>query len=42
MGWIFKDEPATPPDPKAARTRVMLLSLPVCVAGTGGAGDVRA
>lgn len=26
--WIFKDEPTGPPDPKAARTRALLLSLP--------------
>src|SRR6516225_4909352 len=33
MGWIFKDEPATPPDPKAERTRVMLLALPFALLG---------
>jgi hypothetical protein len=33
MGWIFKDEPATPPDPKAERTRVMLLVLPFGLLG---------
>jgi len=33
MGWIFKDEPATPPDAKAERTRVMLLALPFALLG---------
>lgn len=32
--WIFKDEPALPPDPKTARTRVILLSLPFVLLGT--------
>ncbi len=32
--WIFKDEPSLPPDPKAARTRVILLSLPFVLLGT--------
>ena len=31
--WVFKDEPSTPPDPKAARTRAMLLSLPFALLG---------
>src|SRR5208282_2129818 len=31
--WIFKDEPASPPDPKVARTRAMLLSLPFAIVG---------
>ena len=31
--WIFKDEPPGPPDPKAARTRAMLLSLPFALLG---------
>lgn len=31
--WIFKDEPPMPPDPKAARTRAMLLSLPFALLG---------
>jgi hypothetical protein len=30
---IFKDEPAAPPDPKAVRTRTILLSLPFAVVG---------
>jgi len=33
MSWIFKDEPSTPPDPKAARTRAILLSLPFALLG---------
>src|SRR5579862_3217964 len=33
MGWIFKDEPSLPPDPKAERTRVMLLALPFALLG---------
>ena len=33
MGWIFKDEPATPPDAKAERTRVILLALPFALLG---------
>jgi hypothetical protein len=33
MSWIFKDEPSTQPDPKAARTRVILLSLPFALLG---------
>jgi len=33
MSWIFKDEPTGPPDPKAARTRAILLSLPFAVLG---------
>ena len=33
MGWIFKDEPATPPDPKTERTRVLLLALPFAILG---------
>ncbi len=31
--WIFKDESSSPPDPKAARTRAMLLSLPFAIVG---------
>jgi hypothetical protein len=31
--WIFKDEPSSPPDPKAERTRVILLSLPFALLG---------
>ena len=31
--WIFKDEPSPPPDPKAARTRAMLLSAPFVLMG---------
>jgi len=31
--WIFKDEPSTPPDPKAARARAILLSLPFALLG---------
>ena len=31
--WIFKDEPSSPPDPKAARTRAILLSLPFAIVG---------
>jgi len=31
--WIFKDEPSSPPDPKAARARAMLLSLPFAIVG---------
>ena len=31
--WIFKEEPSTPPDPKAARTRAVLLSLPFALLG---------
>jgi len=31
--WIFKDEPSAPPDPKTARTRVILLSLPFVLLG---------
>ena len=34
MSLIFKDEPSLPPDPKAARTRVILLSLPFALLGT--------
>jgi hypothetical protein len=34
MSWIFKDEPSTPPDPKAARKRVLLLASPFAVLGT--------
>src|SRR6516225_11781871 len=33
MGWIFKDEPATPPDPKTERTRVFFLALPFALLG---------
>ena len=33
MGWIFKDEPATPPDAKGERTRVILLALPFALLG---------
>src|SRR3974390_2146375 len=33
MGWIFKDEPATPPDPKTERTRVILVALPFAIWG---------
>ncbi|HUA39165.1 MAG TPA: hypothetical protein VMA35_12310 [Candidatus Sulfopaludibacter sp.] len=33
MGWIFKDEPSLPPDPKAERTRVILLALPFALLG---------
>ncbi len=31
--WIFKDESSSTPDPKAARTRAMLLSLPFALVG---------
>ena len=31
--WLFKEEPSTPPDPKAARTRAILLSLPFAIVG---------
>jgi hypothetical protein len=31
--WIFKDESSSAPDPKAARTRAMLLSLPFAIVG---------
>jgi len=31
--WILKDEPATPPDPKTARTKATLLSLPFAMPG---------
>jgi hypothetical protein len=31
--WIFKDEPSSPPDPKAARMRAMLLSAPFVLMG---------
>jgi hypothetical protein len=31
--WIFKDESSSTPDPKAARTRAMLLSLPFAIVG---------
>src|SRR5208282_309928 len=31
--WLFKEEPSAPPDPKAARTRAMLLSLPFAIVG---------
>jgi hypothetical protein len=31
--WIFKEESATPTDPKAARKRAMLLSLPFAIVG---------
>jgi hypothetical protein len=31
--WIFKDEPSLPPDPKTARTWVILLSLPFALLG---------
>ncbi len=31
--WIFKEESAAPPDPKAVRTRTILLSLPFAVVG---------
>lgn len=33
MGWIFKDEPALPPDPKTKRARVILLALPFALLG---------
>lgn len=33
MGLIFKDEPSRPPDPKTARTRVILLALPFALLG---------
>ena len=33
MGLIFKDERSTPPDPKAERTRVILLALPFALLG---------
>src|SRR5476651_295225 len=29
--WIFKDESSAPPDPKAVRTRTILLSLPFAI-----------
>ena len=31
--WIFKEEPSKPPDPKAARKRAILLSLPFALLG---------
>jgi hypothetical protein len=31
--WIFKDEPAAPPDPKTVRKRTILLSLPFAIVG---------
>jgi len=31
--WIFKEESSAPPDPKAARTRAILLSLPFVIVG---------
>jgi hypothetical protein len=31
--WIFKDESSAPPDPKTARTRAVLLSLPFAIVG---------
>ncbi len=31
--WIFKDGPAAPVDPKAARNRALLLSLPFAIVG---------
>jgi len=31
--WIFKDEPSTPPDPKMARKRALLLSSPFALLG---------
>ncbi len=31
--WIFKDEPSSTPDPKVARTRAILLSLPFAIVG---------
>src|SRR5208282_4123605 len=31
--WIFKDEPSTPPDPKAARRRATLLASPFALLG---------
>jgi len=33
MGLIFKDEPSLPSDPKAGRTRVILLALPFVLLG---------
>ncbi len=33
MSWIFKDESSRPPDPKAARRRAMLLSVPFVLMG---------
>ncbi len=42
MGWIFKDEPSLPPDPKTERRRVMLLALPFALLGLARPGDVRA
>ena len=33
MSWIFKDEPPTPPDPKAARQRALLLASPFALLG---------
>src|SRR5208283_3139572 len=33
MSWIFKEAPPSPPDPKAARTRAILLSAPFALMG---------
>jgi hypothetical protein len=33
MGWIFKDEPSTPPDPRVARKRALLLAAPFALPG---------
>ncbi len=33
MSWIFKEGPPSPPDPKAARRRAMLLSAPFALMG---------
>jgi hypothetical protein len=33
MSWIFKEGPSSPPDPKAARQRALLLSLPFMLMG---------
>lgn len=33
MSWIFKEGPSSPPDPKTARRRAMLLSVPFVLMG---------
>lgn len=33
MSWLFNQEPSAPPDPKALRTRALLLSLPFALMG---------